>query len=378
MRLIEVRNRDARELLALLAEVQEIPIAVQESAPAESKSERDATGANIPQAPQPAAASATSAEPIRAQESGDGAPLLTVDTATNTIVATGRPGVLDRIEELVERLDRRQPQVMIEVTLVSLNETRALDFGVELETQFENGGTTTNLASAFGLAADSALAAGTGFTGTIINPGDFAVIVRALETTSSGRAISAPKILVDNNQESTLASVATQPFTSINASTTVATTSYGGSEDAGTTISVTPHIAQGDHLTVDYNIEVSSFTGDSTTVEGGGVIPPPSQQNSLGGSVTIPDGFAVVVGGLLSQSTGESDARVPVLGRIPLLGPLFGTHGDNDSTTRFYIFIQATILRDSGFEGLRGLTAPDLIASGVSDGFPKLSPIWID
>jgi general secretion pathway protein D len=372
MRLIEVRNRDAGDLLSLLSQVQDVSFTI-----AKPPTTQQVSSGTSPRDPEtaPVAAPAMIAAAAALE---DATPTLAVDEATNTIVAVGRPSELDRLEALVARLDRRQPQVMIEVTLVSLSENRALDFGVELKTQFENGGTTTNLASAFGLAADGALAAGTGFTGTIIRPGDFEVVVRALETTSSGRAVSVPKILVDNNQSSTLRSVVRQPFTSLNASDTVATTSFGGTEDAGTTITVTPHIAQGDHLSVAYAVEVSAFTGDSISTEGGGVIPPPSQQNSIDGSVTIPDGFAVVVGGLRSESSGVADARVPLLGRIPLLGPLFGTHGDNDTSSRLYIFIQATILRDSGFEGLRNLSASDLTASGVDDGLPTQAPMWIE
>jgi len=172
--------------------------------------------------------------------------------------------------------------------------------------------------------------------------------------------------------------IARQPFTSINASQTVATTSFGGNEDAGTTLTITPQIAQGDHLILEYAIELSSFTGESTTIEGGGVIPPPSQQNSVDGSVTIPDGFTVVIGGVENTTDGRSKSRVPLVGRLPLIGWLFGTSSKSNTRDRLYVFIRASVLRDPLFEDLKQMSSRDLASANVDDGVPSLEPIWID
>lgn len=307
---------------------------------------------------------------------------LSVDEATNTILAVGDPGSLRQVEALITELDKRQPQVMIESVIVSLSESEALSFGTELRGQFELGGSTVNLASLFGLSQTGApgtpLASGAGFTGTVINPGDFQVVVRALETVNRGRSVSAPKVLVNNNATATLRGVLRQPFTSVNASQTVATTSFGGTQDAGTTITVTPSIARGDHVTLRYAVELSAFTGAPTTTPGGGVVPPPSQQNSVDGSATVPDGFTVVVGGLENLSDSRGSSRLPLLGRIPLLGALFGATDESSSNSRFFVFIRATTLRNALFDDLKHVSEPDLARARIDDGLPTLAPLWID
>lgn len=304
---------------------------------------------------------------------------ITVDTVTNTIMAVGEPSMLAQLEALIQTLDRRQPQVMLDVSLVTLSNSEAFNFGVELQKRFEEGRTTVNLASLFGLAsATNPLQGGTGFSGTVIRVDDYQMVVRALETLSNGRSVSLPKILVANNAKSTLRSVQRQPFTSINASDTVATTSFGGTQDAGTTVTVKPQITEGDHLVLEYSVELSAFTGPPIQVQGGGIIPPPSQQNTVDGTVTLPDGFTVVLGGLTSASEGRSNARVPGIGAIPILGALFGTTSDTDTSSRFFVFIRATILRDTAFEDLRNIGAADLTAAQVDDGIPDLQPRWIE
>lgn len=306
---------------------------------------------------------------------------LSVDEPTNTILALGEPGLLRQLEALILDLDKRQPQVLLEAILVSLSESDALSFGVELRGQFEKGGTTIDLASLFGLGAAGAggpLAAGTGFTGAVLNPGDFQVLVRALETINHGRAVSSPKALVNNNATATLRGVLRQPFTSINASQTVATTSFGGTQDAGTTITVTPAIAEGDHLLLDYSVELSAFVGSPTTTVGGGIIPPPSQQNSVEGQATIPDSFTVAIGGLDNISETKGQSRVPILGSIPILGALFGTTNETESRSRFFVFLRATILRDAAFADLKQLSDTDRMAAELGDGSPLLEPLWID
>jgi len=304
---------------------------------------------------------------------------VSIDEETNTLLLYGPPLELAKIEALVRELDRRQPQVMIEATIVSLSDGEALDLGVELTTSFRDGDTTINLSSLFGLGAGSgALGMGTGFTGGVLNPGDFEALVRAVESVSDGRTVSTPRVLVNNNATATLSAVSREPFTSINASDTVATTSFGGTEDAGTTIVVTPQIAEGDHLVLEYSAELSAFTGEATTTAGGGVIPPPSQQNSLQGMVTIPDGFTVVVGGLENITDNQSETRTPLLGELPILGALFKTQSESATRARFYVFIRATILRDPLFADLRTVSAPYFGEAGVSSGSPELEPIWLE
>lgn len=305
--------------------------------------------------------------------------ILTADEATSTIIAIGDSRRLAQLEALIRQLDVRQPQVMLEVLMVSLSEAQSLALGIELQQELNlSGDTRATLASLFGLAQRSAdgipgLGTGAGFTGLVLNPGDFSVVLRALETLNQGRALSIPRVLVGNNQQGTFSSVLQQPFATVNTGTATSTTSFGGTLDAGTIASVRPQIAAGDHLILEYSVQLSSFVGTSS-VEG---LPPPKQTNSVASSVTIPDGHTVVVGGLELLTEADAESRVPLIGGIPILGELFKNRTKNHSRDRFFVFIRANIIRHDGFEDLKYLSIQDRAAARVEDGWPEVRPRMI-
>ena len=307
--------------------------------------------------------------------------MLTADEGTNTLIATGDARRLAQLEQLIGQLDVRQPQVMIEAMVVSLTEGQTLDLGVELEKLQINGETLITLSSLFGLGAPGMAGAlegmalpgaggGAGFTGVALSPGDFRTLVRALETLNEGRSLNIPRVLVNNNQQATLDSVLQAPFLSTNASNTIATTSFGGTQDAGTTVTVTPQIAAGDHLILEYAVSLSTFVGESSDPG----LPPPRQQSNLQSVVTIPDGYTIAVGGMEIESSAEAISQIPLLGDIPLIGELFKNRSRSTTRSRFYVFIRANVLRHDGFEDLKYLSDRDILAADVDDGWPVVKP----
>jgi type II secretory pathway component GspD/PulD (secretin) len=318
-------------------------------------------------------------EPSLNRQSGDDRDLrLTIDEGTNTLLAAGEPRLLDQIAELITQLDVRRPQVMIEVLLVSLTEGETLDLGVELQSLVSDSGTLVGLGSLFGL-SDLELFDGTadvgalprlGGTAVILNPGEFSAVVRALETVNAGRSLSMPKVLVNDNESASIDSIVQEPFTSTNASDTVATTSFGGFESAGTSVSVTPQIAEGDHLSLQYTITLSSFTGESSDAS----TPPPRQQNSINSVATIPDGHTIAVGGIEIRNQGEAESQVPLLGELPLVGELFKNRSKSGSTSKFYAFIRSDIMRHDSFADLKHLSEPLRAEMEIDGDFPVLLP----
>ncbi len=297
-----------------------------------------------------------------------------VDEGTNTLIAVGEPRLLGQIEALLPTIDVRQPQVMLEVLLVTLSEAQTLDLGIELEQLIVSGDLRIRLSSLFGLGMrggdgdrvgpDNA----NGFTGVVLSPGDFSVVVRALQSLNNGRSVSMPKLLVGNNQSATINSVLQQPFASVNASNTVSTTSFGGTQDAGTVVTVTPQIAEGDHLVMDYSVSLSSFVGSSSSA----TLPPPRQQNQVRSVATIPDGYTVVVGGIELETDSKSVSQIPIIGDIPVIGEAFKTRSKSGTRSKFYVFIRANVLRGRGFEDLKFLSMRDAEAAKIEDGFPQV------
>jgi general secretion pathway protein D len=280
--------------------------------------------------------------------------------------------MLAQLESLIASLDVRQPQVMLEVLMVSLNESQTLDLGVELEKLFDlDGETTLKLTSLFGLGRGGPVGTGqggAGFTGVVLTPGQFAAVVRALETVNKGRSLSTPRLLVGNNQSATFDSVVEEPFVTVNVADVLATTSFGGFETAGTRVTVRPRIARGEHLELEYTVSLSAFTGEAS----GPGIPPPRQQSRVNSVATIPDGHTVVVGGIETTSEGDGQTRIPILGSVPLLGELFKSRSKSRNRARFFVFIRADVMRGTDFEFLRFLTVRDALSAGVDDGWPSV------
>lgn len=305
---------------------------------------------------------------------------ITADEGTNTLIAIAEPRMLAQLELLLRQLDVRQPQVMLEVYLVSLSEQDAMNLGIELQKMGQFAGNFYTLSSLFGLSSGAGgnvtPNASQGFTGAILNPGDFAAIIKALETISDGSTKSLPRVLVNNNKEASFNSVLQQPYTVSNTTSGAGTTtSFGGTQDAGTTISVKPQIAEADQLVLEYSLSLSSFVG-APPANG---LPPARQQNNVSSNATIPDGHTVVVGGIELISDGRNVSQVPYVGDIPLVGELFKTRDNSTSRQRFFVFIRAAVLRDQQLNDLKYLTdatirREGLKNAGVSDGFPTMTP----
>jgi type II secretion system protein D len=301
---------------------------------------------------------------------------ITADVATNSLIVLADPPTQRMYEDLITRLDRRQPQVLIEAKVITLDTSNNFSLGVELSKNSGVGLGQLLTFSSFGLstvsAATGALALnpGTGFNGALVEPGLADVVLHALSSNSRARVVASPRILVNDNSKGQLQSVLSVSYASVNASQTVATTSVGGSQDAGTTIDVTPHISEGDHLQLDFSIEFSSFESG-----GSASLPAPRNIDKIQSTVTIPDGHTVIVGGLNRTSTDRSTSGVPVLQHIPIVGVLFGNRSHDTEKSSLFIFIRPTILRDDKFKDLKFLSERDTQCAKAPGQYPTSEPL---
>ncbi len=309
---------------------------------------------------------------------------LTTDEHTNSIIAISTPQQLAHVEQIIKQLDLRQPQVQLEIIMVNLSDTKTKELGVELAHQFEAGGSTHNLFSLFGLSKDLAVTPAAtatppdsfaGFAGTVVNPGNFAAMIRALETVTKGKGIIRSNAVVGNNAESLIDSVREEPVTNFNAGDRFSTTTFSGTLDAGTEIRITPQISAADYITLNYEISQSAFLGETTITADGGTVPPPKRKDSLTSIATIPDGHVIALGGLTEEIENESISKVPILGSIPLLGMLFRSKVKSIDQSTFHIFIKATILRNENFETLKHRSAAIKKEADIDDDeWPTLKP----
>jgi general secretion pathway protein D len=314
------------------------------------------------------------AQPLAGFQSDDAR--VTADPNTNTIIVVAPPQIQRTYEELIRHLDKRRPQVLIECTLVNVDTSNDFTLGVEILAKGSINATDILAFSRFGLSEIGTanrlkIIPGTGFNGTVINSDVGDVVIQALTKNSRARVVSAPRILVNDNATGTLTSIAEAPYVSINTAVgTIATTSFAGYAQAGTEVTVTPHISEADYLQLEYTVALNNFTG-----QGSNGIPPPRQTNAVDSTVTIPDGSTIIVGGLNRQNFNKTVNAVPFLGEIPILEHLFSSRSESKELGTLFVFLRPTILRDDQFADLKYLSEKDVSAAQIKGDYPESEPV---
>lgn len=303
---------------------------------------------------------------------------ITVEENTNTLIVVAEPQVQELYREIIEKLDVYRPQVLVEVTVVTLDAQEDFNLGIEVSGGDRNGTERAFSFTSFGLSeVDPAsgsltITPGLGFNGTLVDPDVADVVLRALSRHRRARVISAPRILVNDNATGLLSSVAEVPFQSINASNTVATTSFAGFATAGTTVSVTPQISEGNYLNLEFDVLVNDFTG-----AGNEALPPPRNTDQVTSQVSIPDGSTVIVGGLTRQRNSIDEQRIPFLEDIPAFEFITGNTSDGSRDQRLFVFIKPTILKDDKFKDLQYISEVQHREACIPGDYPQSGPLLI-
>jgi general secretion pathway protein D len=319
-------------------------------------------------------------------EGGDGSaagrwvtkPRIVADESTNAVVIQASAQEQAQFGQLIKQLDRRRSQVLLEVVIVDIRGTEDIDVGAEWETYDAPGAHAGDLIfTSYGL---STLDPATGQRAVTVLPGGTAAVIRsdyvpvilhALQASGKGRIRTAPQLLVNDNSQGQIESIAEEPYKQVNTNNTVATTSFGGFVQAGTQLAVTPHISESDYLKLQYQIVLSAFRGRSTDAS----LPPARDTNSISSEAAVPDGDTLIVGGLTYKSKRESKDRVPLLGDIPLLGYLFSRTLTTEEDIRLYVFVTPRILRDEQFRDLRSISQRQRLESKESSSVPDNGPL---
>ncbi len=302
--------------------------------------------------------------------------LVTADVGSNTLIIIAEPQVQQAYEQLIEFLDKRRPQVMIEARIVIIDTSDNYTLGVEVSGGDRTGSKRLFAFSSYGLSTVNpttgalTINPGQGFNATLVDPTTADVVVRALTTHRRARVLSSPKILVDDNAEGTLTSVNEVPFTSVNASQTVATTSFAGFAEAGTTITVTPTISEERHVNLEYIVTLNSFTGT-----GSAGVPPPRQTNEVSSRVTVPDTYTIIVGGLSQKNASQTLNGIPYLEKIPIIKELSSLTTNNFSESTLFVFLRPVIVDDDKFRDLLYLSKVDARRAGDGHNYPASSPL---
>ena len=312
-----------------------------------------------------AAAGKDAAPPAQRGEIG-----IWADDATNALIITAPPKIMKSMMAIIDKLDIRRAQVLVEAVIVEVTSDRAAELGVTWavgNANLDNAVGLTKFPGTTGVTgvAGALLGGGTGTTNpaTLIGDGltlgvgrlrdsgvSFVALLEALESDGTSNIIGTPVLVTLDNEEAEIKVGQEVPFvtgsytnggTGGTSTNTVNPFQTIQREQVGLSLKLTPQINEGDAVRLKIAQEISSLLPSSAAVD---LI---TSNRSINTTVIVQDGATLVLGGLIQDQVSEKQQRVPILGRIPLLGALFRNNETTKTKTNLMVFIKPTILRDN-------------------------------
>lgn len=285
---------------------------------------------------------------------------ISADEQTNSLVITANQSQLQQLAPVIEKLDIRRAQVLVEAIIVEVQDGKGLNLGVQWAnknvgaTQFTNTGLPIfNAAQGVrefkkqgGITSDNpAYDLFSEFNGLAAGffSGDWGVLLTAISSDSKNDILSTPSIVTLDNKEASFNVGQDVPVLS-GSQTTSGDNIYSTVErkTVGTKLKVTPQINEGDSVLMEIEQEVSSVDSSANSSDLG----PTFNTRTIQNAVLVKSGETVVLGGLMDDSSKETIEKVPFLGDIPLVGQLFRYTDNEKSKRNLMVFIRPTIIRD--------------------------------
>ncbi|MGP8033889.1 MAG: type II secretion system secretin GspD [Steroidobacteraceae bacterium] len=319
----------------------------------------------IAQTTGPGAAGAAASPSAQAEKSA----MVWADPGNNALIITAPPKIMRAVMDIIDKLDIRRPQVLVEAIIADIDFDKDAELGVNWAA-FVNGSNVpagafvspvggTSIVDLAGAVENPANATTTLLQGTTIGIGkvtgssglNFAAVLRAIRSDTDDNVIATPSAVMMDNQEAELKVAQEVPF--ITGQYTANNTAVVGGavnpfqtiqrEEVGTILKITPTISsEGNAVMLKISIESSSI-GQKPA----GAVDLVTNKRTVTTTVMIDDGGIVVLGGLTEDDTTKGENRVPFLGNIPIIGYLFKTRNESTTKNNLMIFIRPKILRDA-------------------------------
>ncbi len=281
---------------------------------------------------------------------------IAIDSRTNKLIITDVPEVFPQIESILDELDIKAPQILIEAQVIEVSKGSGYDVGFHWNIEGTLTGGSTEMPwryfgaregnrflRYFGVAAadnDSPSA-----TAPKLDWSNLSVVFQALMTSSEARSLGKPKVITMNNNQAMVTSSRDASVGKITketgSGTDTSSTSGNERKRVGLTLMVTPQVNKEGYVTLtvlpSYSDLVASETGGDSY---------DTVTRAVTTQVRVKSGQTVVLGGLLQSSEKEQVYKVPLLGQIPVIGWLFSSKQKRKSTTDLVIFITPTVLSE--------------------------------
>lgn len=308
-------------------------------------------------------------------KSSAGRATVEADEDTNSLLITADPESLQSLMAVIERLDIRRAQILVEAIIVEITDASGEDLGVQWLFRNKDSGFGSSIigdGGTVGGVIDGVVDEGDGEDGGIIGAltsiagqtlgvgrtggnTDFLILLSALQEDSGANILSTPNLLTLDNHPAAISVGQNVPF--VTGSYTSTSNSVDNPfqtierQNVGILLEVTPHLNEGNSVVLDVVQEVSSLSG-ATGIGASDVI---TNERKISTRIMAQDGEIVVLGGLIKDDVQAFEQRVPVLGSVPWLGRLFRSNSSKITKTNLMVFIRATVIREN--EALTGATA---------------------
>lgn len=265
------------------------------------------------------------------------------DPRTNSLIIQETVGAIEQIKKIIELLDTQTPQLLIESKIVEATEayskriglTNGIGFGYDPVRQ----GVVNNVGPGFSFNTASL---GEGNSAFGLNIGTFKrltnlnVALEMLESESKVRIITAPKIVTQNKKTATITSTETTSFAVTQVVAGAPPVTSFEQTPIVLNLTVTPQVTNEGSINMEVKVDKGSF-GERQFAGA----PPNTTNRQISTNVLVDNGSTVVLGGLYNTATTESHSGIPFLKDLPLVGWLFRSPY-NPQTTRNELLIFLT------------------------------------
>lgn len=367
-----------------------------------------AGGVSAPSAPSPTTVTGLSGPGAGTGTSASNAPIapsaqpstggqIQADPATNSLIITAPEPQYRQLRAVIDQLDGRRAQVLVESLIVEVNAEKAAEFGIQWQNIIGNTGS-----SVVGFLGTNYRAAGTGGTNIIdlaigaatgqvlpapgfnigaarnIN-GTFVLglLARFLEANTDANVLSTPNLLTLDNEEAKIVIGQNVPFVTGQFTNTGAS---GNSvnpfqtierRDVGLTLRVKPQINENGTVRLTIYQEASSVQPGTEKDANG----PTTNKRTIESNVLVDDGAVVVLGGLLEDRYGGSQEKIPGVGDVPVLGNLFKSEARRRTKSNLMVFLRPVVIRDTAQSDALSIDRYDLMRTKQQNAQPVPSSV---
>lgn len=193
--------------------------------------------------------------------------------------------------------------------------------------------------------------------GGVDNVFDVGANIEALVTKDLAKVLSEPNLLVDDGETASMlvGGEVPIPVPQLAAGVATVTIEY---KQYGVRLNVTPKILPGDKIQLTVEPEVSSIDV-ATQVSIGGINVPAFRTRKAHTTVTVDNGAALVIGGLIHREQSRAVTKIPILSEIPIIGELFKHKQFKEGKTELIIIVTPQIMQ-GGPQGVPGATEPEI------------------